>query len=225
MHAELGLMEFTARRLHGEPRAEAVSHADLYAGAQATVGILSALVQRARTGDGQHVDVSMAGGMRQYSEWNAVELAGGLGSTSGVNARFFARDGRSCTFPAIRPSFPGWCEAMARLSWPTNGSDAGGATITVTHAALFEEFAAIHELRRLRARGRSRQLGGRHATTRRRPAPMGADRDALSTSATTLNRCDSTFAVPPSADAHGRPPAVWQPTGGAARSARLPDAE
>ena len=38
MHAELGLMEFSARRLHSEPRAEAVSHADLYAGMQATVG-------------------------------------------------------------------------------------------------------------------------------------------------------------------------------------------
>ena len=50
MHAELGLMEFSARRLHSEPRAEAVSHADLYAGMQATVGILAALLQRERTG-------------------------------------------------------------------------------------------------------------------------------------------------------------------------------
>src|SRR5438067_9832281 len=30
MHAELGLMEFAARRLHADPRPEAVSHADLY---------------------------------------------------------------------------------------------------------------------------------------------------------------------------------------------------
>src|SRR4051812_26877679 len=37
MHAELGLMEFTARKLRTEPRSEAVSHADLYAGLQATV--------------------------------------------------------------------------------------------------------------------------------------------------------------------------------------------
>src|SRR4051812_28206758 len=54
MHAELGLMEFTARRLHAEPRAEAVSHADLYAGMQATVAILAALLQRDRTRVGQH---------------------------------------------------------------------------------------------------------------------------------------------------------------------------
>ena len=46
MHAELGLMEFSARRLHAAPRAEAVSHADLYSGLQATVGILAALLQR-----------------------------------------------------------------------------------------------------------------------------------------------------------------------------------
>jgi type II secretory pathway predicted ATPase ExeA len=46
MHAELGLMEFAARRLHAEPRPEAVSHADLYSGLQATVGILAALDQR-----------------------------------------------------------------------------------------------------------------------------------------------------------------------------------
>ena len=50
MHAELGLMEFAARRLHAEPRAEAVSHADLYSGLQATVGILAALVHATRTG-------------------------------------------------------------------------------------------------------------------------------------------------------------------------------
>src|SRR4029077_8562924 len=42
MHAELGFMECAARRFGAEPRAEAVSHADLYAGLQATVGILAA---------------------------------------------------------------------------------------------------------------------------------------------------------------------------------------
>ena len=69
MHAELGLMEFSARRLHSAPRAEAVSHADLYAGLQATVGILAALLQRERTGAGQHIDVSMAEVMLQATEW------------------------------------------------------------------------------------------------------------------------------------------------------------
>src|SRR4051794_20642790 len=77
MHAELGLMEFSARRLRAAPRPEAVSHADLYTGLQATIGILAALLQRDQFGEGQHIDVSMAEVMLQATEWTAVELAGG----------------------------------------------------------------------------------------------------------------------------------------------------
>src|SRR3954451_639289 len=68
MHAELGFMEFAARRFGTEPRAEAISHADLYSGLQATVGILAALVQRDATGVGQHIDVAMAEVMLQATE-------------------------------------------------------------------------------------------------------------------------------------------------------------
>src|SRR5689334_7159276 len=120
MHAELGLMEFTARRLRSEPRAEAVSHADLYAGAQATIGILAALVLRDRTNAGQHVDVSMAEVMLQSSEWTAVELAGGQGDLLHIFGSFNAPvlrlgDGTIVHVPGDPvSSFPGWCEAMQR---------------------------------------------------------------------------------------------------------------
>jgi crotonobetainyl-CoA:carnitine CoA-transferase CaiB-like acyl-CoA transferase len=151
MHAELGLMEFTARRLRSEPRAEAVSHADLYAGAQATVGILAALVQRDRTGEGQHVDVSMAEVMLQSSEWTAVELAGGQGDLLHIFGSFNAPvlrlgDGTVVHVPGDPvSSFPGWCEAMQR---PELLADERFATRAARNdnrdamLALFEEFAA-----------------------------------------------------------------------------------
>jgi crotonobetainyl-CoA:carnitine CoA-transferase CaiB-like acyl-CoA transferase len=122
MHAELGLMEFTARKLHAEPRQEAVSHADLSTGAQATVGILAALLQRERTGEGQHVDVSMAEVMLQATEWTAVEFAASADGGSDDLLHIFG----SFNAPVLRlgdgtvvhvpgdpvSSFPAWCAAM-----------------------------------------------------------------------------------------------------------------
>ena len=118
LHAELGLMEFTARKLHTEPRAEAVSHADLYAGLQATVGILAALLQRDRTGVGQHIDVSMAEVMLQATEWTWVELAGGPGDQLHIFGSFNApvlrlADGTVVHVPGDPvSSFSAWCVAM-----------------------------------------------------------------------------------------------------------------
>ncbi len=118
MHAELGLMEFAARRFHAEPRAESVSHADLYSGLQATIGILAALVQRDRTGEGQHIDVAMAEVMLQATEWTAVELAGGRGDLLHIFGSFNAPvltlgDGTVVHVPGDPvSSFPAWCNAM-----------------------------------------------------------------------------------------------------------------
>jgi CoA:oxalate CoA-transferase len=151
MHAELGLMEFTARKLAGEPRAEAVSHADLYAGVQATVGILAALLQRERTGAGQHVDVSMAEVMLQSSEWTAVELAGGGGDLLHIFGSFNAPvlrlgDGTIVHVPGDPvSSFPAWCEAMQRIELLADvrfaTREARNANRDTMHA-LFQEFAA-----------------------------------------------------------------------------------
>jgi crotonobetainyl-CoA:carnitine CoA-transferase CaiB-like acyl-CoA transferase len=120
MHAELGLMEFASRRLHSDPRPEAVSHADLYTGLQATVGILAALFQRTHTGLGQHIDVSMAEVMLQATEWTAVELAGGQGDLLHIFGSFNApvlrlADGTVVHVPGDPvSSFPAWCAAMDR---------------------------------------------------------------------------------------------------------------
>lgn len=150
MHAELGLMEFSARKLHAEPRPEAVSHADLYTGLQATVGILAALVQRDRTGEGQHIDVSMAEVMLQATEWTAVELAGGQGDLLHIFGSFNAPvlrlgDGTVVHVPGDPvSSFPAWCAAMQR---PDVAADERFATREARHAnraamlAVFQEFA------------------------------------------------------------------------------------
>jgi CoA:oxalate CoA-transferase len=151
MHAELGLMEFTARKLHTEPRAEAVSHADLYAGLQATVGILAALLQRDRTGVGQHIDVSMAEVMLQATEWTAVELAGGAADQLHIFGSFNApvlrlADGTVVHVPGDPvSSFPAWCVAMRRSDLL---DDARFQTRESRHAnrramlGLFQEFAS-----------------------------------------------------------------------------------
>ena len=151
MHAELGLMELTARRLHSPPRPEAVSHADMYSGLQATVGILAALVQRGSSGEGQHIDVSMAEVMLQATEWTAVELAGGQGDLMHIFGSFNAPvlrlgDGTVVHVPGDPvSSFPAWCVAMAR---PDLGTDERFTTRESRHAnraamlELFQEFAA-----------------------------------------------------------------------------------
>jgi len=150
MHAELGLMEFTARRLHAAPRPEAVSHADMYSGLQATVGILAALVQRDRTGEGQHIDVSMAEVMLQATEWTAVELAGGQGDLMHIFGSFNAPvlelgDGTVVHVPGDPvSSFPAWCVAMERPDLATDERFSTRERRHENRAAmleLFQEFA------------------------------------------------------------------------------------
>jgi crotonobetainyl-CoA:carnitine CoA-transferase CaiB-like acyl-CoA transferase len=120
MHAELGLMEFSARKHRRPPEAEAVSHGDLSTGMQAAIAILAALHHRSLTGRGQHLDVSMAETMLQATEWTAVELAGGLGGRLHVFGGFYApvltlADGTVVCVPGDPVStFPAWCAAMDR---------------------------------------------------------------------------------------------------------------
>ncbi len=79
IHAELGLLELSARERGTDPMPEAVSHVDFAVGSQAATAILAALFSRERTGKGQHVDVSMAETMLATNEFSAVEINGGFG--------------------------------------------------------------------------------------------------------------------------------------------------
>lgn len=79
IHAELGLLDMNARERGTDPIPEAVSHVDFAVGSQAASAILAALFHRERTGEGQHIDVTMAETMLATNEFSAVEINGGLG--------------------------------------------------------------------------------------------------------------------------------------------------
>ncbi len=56
------------------PQTDALSHADVYAGMQATIAVLAALQQRQRTGEGQHIDVAMAATLMNMNEHAHMDL-------------------------------------------------------------------------------------------------------------------------------------------------------
>jgi len=56
------------------PQTDALSHADVYAGLQATIAVLAALQQRERTGVGQHIDVAMAATLMAINEHAHIDL-------------------------------------------------------------------------------------------------------------------------------------------------------
>ena len=60
VHADMGILDGTARLRGAEPFHDPYSHADLYTGHQCVIAILAALVDREHTGNGSRIDVSMA---------------------------------------------------------------------------------------------------------------------------------------------------------------------
>jgi len=58
------------------PQTDALSHADVYAGMEATIAVLAALHQRERTGEGQHIDVAMAATLMAINEHAHMDLNG-----------------------------------------------------------------------------------------------------------------------------------------------------
>lgn len=79
VHAESGFTATSLKHLGGDlvtERHDAYSHADIYTGLEATVGILAALHKRAQTGRGQHVDVAMAATMLAVNERVHADLSG-----------------------------------------------------------------------------------------------------------------------------------------------------
>jgi crotonobetainyl-CoA:carnitine CoA-transferase CaiB-like acyl-CoA transferase len=74
VHAEVGMLEMGGRVRGRRPEQEVNQHGDVYPALMATNAVLAALVQRATTGVGQHLDVAMGQALVYVNEWAAVGL-------------------------------------------------------------------------------------------------------------------------------------------------------
>ena len=74
VHAAAGMLELTARHRGRRPEQEVNQHADIYTAVIATSAVLAALVQRATTGQGQHLDIAMGQASVYVNEWAATGL-------------------------------------------------------------------------------------------------------------------------------------------------------
>ena len=78
VHAESGFTSTFLAHLGtdlSEDRHDPYSHADIYTGLEATIGVLAALHRRNETGEGQHIDVAMAATMLAVNERVHVDLS------------------------------------------------------------------------------------------------------------------------------------------------------
>lgn len=74
INAETGMTGIQARAHGGHLGNDPHSHGDVYTGMETAAGIIAALFQRQRTGEGQHLDVSMAQTMLYVNEHTQSEL-------------------------------------------------------------------------------------------------------------------------------------------------------
>lgn len=74
INAETGMTGIQSRAHGGKPANDPHSHGDVYTGMETAAGILAALFQRTRTGEGQRIDVSMAQSMLYVNEHTQSEL-------------------------------------------------------------------------------------------------------------------------------------------------------
>ena len=106
-----------------EPRGDACSHADVYTGLQGVIAVLAALQYRNRTGEGQHVDVSMAATMLSVNERAGALLSGiategePIALSANESHIYQMADGTQLTIaasPIYSPMFTRYCAMMRR---------------------------------------------------------------------------------------------------------------
>lgn len=122
-----GALGLIAPRGGGTPVVPGLQIADIGGGAlTAALGILAALLERQRTGQGQTLDISMSDGVLHWLALYAAELEaggavapGGRGTLSGGYACYSVyatADGRALTVGAVEPHF--WAELCRMLGRP-----------------------------------------------------------------------------------------------------------
>lgn len=126
VHAETGHTQIVAQHFGDtlvEPRNDACSHADVYTGLQGVIGILAALEHRHKTGEGQHIDVSMAATMLSVNERAGALLSGietdgePIALSANESHIYTLSDGRQITIagsPIHSPFFVRYCAMMRR---------------------------------------------------------------------------------------------------------------
>ena len=106
-----------------EPRGDSCSHADVYTGLQGVIAVLAALQHRNRTGEGQHVDVSMAATMLSVNEragalLSDIDTDGEPIALSANESHIYEMaDGTQLTIaasPIYTPMFARFCAMMRR---------------------------------------------------------------------------------------------------------------
>ena len=106
-----------------EPRGDSCSHADVYTGLQGVIAVLAALQHRNRTGEGQHVDVSMAATMLSVNERAGAMLSGidtdgePIALSANESHIFEMANGTRLTIassPIYSPMFMRYCAMMRR---------------------------------------------------------------------------------------------------------------
>ena len=118
VHGEAGYLR-TAAQLRDEPvEHDPMSIADLAAAKDATIALLAALMQRSRTGQGQHIDISLAHSIFYFNEFASGLLSGAKAPRSGSTAQtlFTTSDGQSFSAgnPISSEVFATLCRAFGR---------------------------------------------------------------------------------------------------------------
>jgi crotonobetainyl-CoA:carnitine CoA-transferase CaiB-like acyl-CoA transferase len=154
VHAETGLTHMLEQHYEGamtELRNDACSHADVYTGLQGVIAVLAGLQHRTKTGEGQHVDVSMAATMLSVNE-----RAGALLSGIDVNDEPYALsanespiielpDGSRLTLsgsPVFTPTFRRYCSMMRRPDLLQDSRYANATLRRENLASLMQEVRA-----------------------------------------------------------------------------------
>ena len=103
VHGEAGYLHTAAQLRSAEIEHDPMSIADLAAAKDATIAMLAAVVQRQRTGRGQHVDISLAHSILFLNEFASALLSGAKAPKSGSTPQAIFRTADGSTFSAGNP--------------------------------------------------------------------------------------------------------------------------